>query len=162
MAEAETDGQNEIAAIRATIIRMVSIDRKISLICARLIGRAKALRILTLRSNAPRPYCSAWRDCIGRVLSSSSFGNLPCDKFAPRVALGEVSAHDASLSRGRLNTGKFAALKLFCALSMERVQRCSPTATKYIRPTQAIRQTGIEPWFYKTFWHHDARPAGMR
>ena len=84
--------------------------------------------------------------------------------FAPRVALGEVSAHDASLSRGRLNTGKFAALKLFCALSMERVPKdVRPTSYKIpFDPRKPYAETGIEPWFYKTFWQHDARPAGMR
>ena len=89
---------------------------------------------------------------------------IKLDQFAPRVALGEASAHDASLSRGRLNTGKFAALKLFCALSMERVPKdVRPTSYKIpFDPRKPYAETGLEPWFYKTFWHHDARPAGMR
>ena len=57
---------------------------------------------------------------------------IKLDQFAPRVALGEASAHDASLSRGRLNTGKFAALKLFCAYRWNVCQRMfAPLATKY-------------------------------
>ena len=61
----------------------------------------------------------------------------------------------------RLNTGKFAALKLVCALSMERVPKdVRPTGHKIPSdPRKPYAETGIEPWFYEVFGHHDARPA---